>query len=113
MLILTRKRGQALYINDDITITVREVGNDNVRLAIDAPKEVKILREELVEAMKQVSGQNVIVENVTGGSTGIGTNQVIDSDPDGYTLLMYGTYVICGTMTATSISLSACAVPLE
>ena len=53
MLILTRKRGQALYINDDITITVREVGNDNVRLAIDAPKEVKILREELVEAMKQ------------------------------------------------------------
>ena len=55
---------------------------------------------QLVEAMKEVSGfQNIIVENVTGGSTGIGTNQVIDADPDGYTLLMYGTYVICGTMT--------------
>ena len=50
--------------------------------------------------MKDVSGfDNVIVENITGGSTGIGTNAVIDSDPDGYTLLMYGTYVICGTMT--------------
>ena len=55
---------------------------------------------QLAEAMKAVSGfDNVIVENITGGSTGIGTNAVIDSDPDGYTLLMYGTYVICGTMT--------------
>lgn len=54
----------------------------------------------LVEAMKKVSGKsNIIVENVTGGSTGTGTNQVIDSEADGYTLLMYGTYVACGTMT--------------
>ena len=58
---------------------------------------------QLVEAMKQVSGfDNIIVENVTGGSTGIGTNQVIDAEPDGYTLLMYGTYVICGTMTGNT-----------
>ena len=55
---------------------------------------------QLVEAMKEVSGnKNIIVENVTGGSTGTGTNQVIDSEADGYTMLMYGTYVICGTMT--------------
>lgn len=55
---------------------------------------------QLVEAMKEVSGnKNIIVENVTGGSTGTGTNQVIDSEADGYTLLMYGSYVICGTMT--------------
>lgn len=55
---------------------------------------------QLVEAMKAASGNNnIIVENVTGGSTGTGTNQVIDSEPDGYTLLMYGTYVVCGTMT--------------
>ncbi|MFI3249977.1 MAG: tripartite tricarboxylate transporter substrate binding protein [Eubacteriales bacterium] len=55
---------------------------------------------QLVEAMKSVSGNNnIIVENVTGGSTGTGTTQVINSEADGYTLLMYGTYVICGTMT--------------
>ena len=55
---------------------------------------------QLVEAMKTVSkNNNIIVENVTGGSTGTGTNQVIDSEADGYTLLMYGTYVVCGTMT--------------
>lgn len=58
---------------------------------------------QLVEAMKEVSGfDNIIVENVTGGSTGIGTNQVIDADADGYTLLMYGTYVVCGTMTGNT-----------
>lgn len=55
---------------------------------------------QLVEAIKAATGKNnIVVENVTGGSTGIGTNQVIDSEPDGYTLLMYGTYVVCGTMT--------------
>ena len=38
---------------------------------------------QLVEAMKEVSGNNnIIVENVTGGSTGTGTNQVIDSEAD-------------------------------
>lgn len=52
MLILTRKKGQALYINEDICISVRDIGNDSVRIAIDAPKDVKILREELVEAVK-------------------------------------------------------------
>lgn len=55
---------------------------------------------QLAEAMKAVSGfNNIVVENITGGSTGTGTNYVIDSENDGYTLLMYGTYVICGTMT--------------
>ncbi len=51
------------------------------------------------ECLKKVTGANFIVEDVPGGSTGIGTNQVINSEPDGYTLLMYGTYVVCGTMT--------------
>lgn len=58
---------------------------------------------KLAAAMESVSGQKILVENVTGGSTGIGTNQVIESAPDGYTLLMYGTYVVCGTMTGNTI----------
>lgn len=52
MLILTRKKGQSLYINDNICITVSDIGSDSVRIAIDAPRDVKILREELVEATK-------------------------------------------------------------
>lgn len=51
MLILQRKKGQSLVIGDQITITVTDVGADSVRLAIDAPREVSILRSELVEAV--------------------------------------------------------------
>lgn len=52
MLILRRKTGESLILNENIKITVLESGNDGVRLAIDAPKQVQILREELVEATK-------------------------------------------------------------
>lgn len=52
MLILRRKPGESLILNDNIKVTVLESGGDGVRLAIDAPKEVQILREELVEARK-------------------------------------------------------------
>lgn len=51
MLILQRKKGQSLVIGDQITITVTDVGADSVKLAIDAPREVSILRSELVEAV--------------------------------------------------------------
>ncbi|HBE84526.1 MAG TPA: carbon storage regulator [Lachnoclostridium sp.] len=50
MLILQRKNNQSLTIGDNITITILETGNDWVKLAIDAPKEISILRTELLEA---------------------------------------------------------------
>ena len=40
MLILQRKKGQALTIGDNMTLTVSEIGPDWVKLAIDAPKDV-------------------------------------------------------------------------
>lgn len=50
MLILYRKKGDAIVIGDDITISVIESNADGARLAIDAPREVAILRKELLEA---------------------------------------------------------------
>lgn len=50
MLILQRKKGQELTIGDNICITVLDVGNDWVKIAIDAPRDVSILRSELIEA---------------------------------------------------------------
>lgn len=50
MLILQRRKGQSLSINDNITLTVVDTGSDWVKLAIDAPKEIPILRSELKEA---------------------------------------------------------------
>ncbi len=50
MLILQRRKGQSLTINDNITLTVVDTGTDWGKLAIDAPKEIPILRSELKEA---------------------------------------------------------------
>lgn len=50
MLILQRKKGQELTIGENICVTVLDVGNDWVKLAIDAPRDVSILRSELIEA---------------------------------------------------------------
>ncbi|MSS10401.1 carbon storage regulator, CsrA [Lacrimispora sphenoides] len=50
MLILQRKNNQSLTIGDNITVSIVEIGNDWVKLAIDAPKEISILRTELLEA---------------------------------------------------------------
>lgn len=50
MLILHRRRGESLVVGDDVFITVSEAGSDGVRLAIDAPKSVRILRKELLDA---------------------------------------------------------------
>ncbi|MDL2327154.1 carbon storage regulator CsrA [Ruminococcaceae bacterium OttesenSCG-928-A11] len=53
MLILTRKTGQGFTIGDDIEITITEVSGDKVRVGINAPKQVKILRSELTETVEQ------------------------------------------------------------
>lgn len=50
MLILRRKKNESLLIGDNIRITVIECAADGVRLAIDAPKQISILREELSDA---------------------------------------------------------------
>lgn len=49
MLVLTRQTHERLLIGDDIVIEVREVRGNQIRIGIDAPPEVKVLREELVE----------------------------------------------------------------
>ena len=53
MLILTRKTGQGFTIGDDIEITITEVSGDKVRVGINAPKDVKILRSELSQTLEQ------------------------------------------------------------
>ncbi len=52
MLILTRKQGEAFVIGDDITISISEISGERVRVAIDAPKNVTILRKELADAVE-------------------------------------------------------------
>ena len=51
MLVLSRKTDEKILIGDDIVITVLGVRGDQVRLGISAPRDVSVLREELVNAM--------------------------------------------------------------
>lgn len=50
MLILRRKTGESLVIGENVRVTVMDVYEGSVRLAIDAPREIPILRSELLEA---------------------------------------------------------------
>ncbi len=50
MLVLSRKPSERIFIGDDIIITVVRVSGQTVRIGIDAPKEIKIMREELLDA---------------------------------------------------------------
>ena len=49
MLVLTRRSGETLRIADDILVTIVEVKGNQVRLGIDAPADVSVLREELAQ----------------------------------------------------------------
>jgi carbon storage regulator len=51
MLILTRKPGERIVIDDQITVTVLEVQGNRIRLGIEAPKEIPVMREELVHSV--------------------------------------------------------------
>lgn len=48
MLILSRKQGQSLIIDKDITVTVLSIRNGQIRIGIEAPVAVSVLREELL-----------------------------------------------------------------
>ena len=51
MLVLTRKPGERLVIADNIVVTVVDVKGDNIRIGIDAPREVKVYRGEIYDAI--------------------------------------------------------------
>lgn len=58
MLCLSRKRNEAIVINDDIVVTVIEVRGDRVRLGVVAPKEVSVHRSEVHEAIHSAKLQD-------------------------------------------------------
>ena len=57
MLLLSRRTGETIKIGDNITVTVLSVKGNQVRIGINAPDDVKIMREELTDR-KPVAAEN-------------------------------------------------------
>lgn len=51
MLVLSRKRNESIVINDNIVVTIVDVRGDKVRIGIEAPRDVSVHREEVLEAI--------------------------------------------------------------
>ena len=52
MLILSRRPGESLTIGDNITVTVVSINGNQIRLGVNAPREVRVLRDEIYKAIK-------------------------------------------------------------
>lgn len=51
MLVLSRKKNESIVINDNVIVTVVEVRGDKVRIGIEAPRDVTVHRQEVLEAI--------------------------------------------------------------
>jgi carbon storage regulator len=58
MLILTRRVGETLMIGNDISVTVLGVKGNQVRIGVDAPKDVAVHREEIFERINSEQGES-------------------------------------------------------
>ena len=59
MLILTRKVGEVLMVGEDVTVTVMAVKGNQVRIGINAPKDVVVHREAIYERVQALRAQRV------------------------------------------------------
>lgn len=58
MLVLSRKQSEEIKIGDDITLTIVRIGPNAVRLGVTAPKEVSIVRTEIIESGLDIQSED-------------------------------------------------------
>lgn len=64
MLALSRKRNEAIVINNNIEVTILEVKGEQVKIGITAPKEVPIYRKEVYEQIQNANQEAVSAEGM-------------------------------------------------
>ena len=66
MLILSRKIDEKIKIGDDITLTIIEIRGDQVKIGVEAPKNVKVFRQEVFNAIQTENKAASKIPNVSG-----------------------------------------------
>ncbi|MGL5633619.1 MAG: carbon storage regulator CsrA [Sarcina sp.] len=61
MLTLTRKTNETIVISDDIEVTIVKIGESSVKVCVNAPKNIKILRKELVDDVKNENKEAISI----------------------------------------------------
>lgn len=64
MLALTRKKGESLVINNNIEVTILEVRGDQIKIGIDAPKEVPIYRKEVYLQIQEENKEAMNIDTI-------------------------------------------------
>ncbi len=83
MLILTRRAGETLMIGDDVSITVLGVKGNQVRIGVNAPKDVSVHREEIYQRIQREKTQQVESHSSDDGDDNIGNKiHVPNADQD-------------------------------
>ena len=57
MLVLSRKTNESIIIDGNVTVSVLRVDNDNVRIGVEAPLEIPVMRKEIYEEIKSNNEQ--------------------------------------------------------
>ena len=55
MLVLSRKLNETILIGDNVRVTLLGIDGDKIKLGVDAPRDIKVFREELIEATKNTN----------------------------------------------------------
>lgn len=72
MLVLQRRAGQVIHIGADVEVVILEVSGDHVRLGIEAPRDVRVLRGELVGALQEENRRAALSATAEGVGAAIG-----------------------------------------
>lgn len=77
MLVLSRKAFESIIIGDNIEVTVTEISGDKVKIGINAPKDIKIVRSEIrkIEETNKTASESIAPKRLSGFAAALKANK--------------------------------------